>query len=569
MDRERTPGRRLASGAHAWVLLQAVLTAGCTGSIEGHRSGSSPPGQDDRPVQPPGPTPGAMGPAMSGGPAPATRGAGRLRLLTRTQLQNSLRDLLGEVSLGETESDTIASGFASVGATYATISPHGVEQYQTALLAALAPLFGDPARRTAVVGCMPRGLDDQACVRKFISDFGRRAWRRPLTAAEVDRYAQLCLMAAAKLSDVAAAFLHTTSALLASPHFLYRVELGQADATGRARYTGWEMASRLSYFLWNTTPDVQLLAAAEAGQLTTADGVRAQVTRLLASPRARGFADDFGAELVGLDDLADTPKNDPRFTPSLQAAMRAEVLHLFESRLDVGADALELFDGAGAFVNAELAALYGIPGITGTASVVAPLPTGIPRVGLLGTAAILSLYAKQDATSPTARGKFLRENVLCEEVPDPPDNLDTTLQDPPAGARLTLREHMELHRSNPVCAACHSLIDPLGYAFESFDWIGAYRTKDNGKPVDTSGNLDGVAFADARQLATSLRQSAKAQDCLLRNVFRYASGHKETTGDEAELGRWKQAFDASAHRLVPFLTEVAASDGFRTASAAP
>jgi hypothetical protein len=496
--------------------------------------------------------------------------AGRLRLLTRSQLESSLRDLLGDVPISETEADTIAAGFASVGATYATISPHGVEQYEAALLAALGPLFADAGRRAAIVGCAPQSADDP-CVRRFVGDFGRRAWRRPLTAAELDRYVQLATTAAAALKDVAIALMHTTSALLASPNFLYRVELGQPEGNGagRFRYTGWEMASRLSYFLWNTTPDVELLAAAEAGKLTTPDGVRGQVARLLGSPRARGFADNFGRELVGLDDLAETPKNDPRFTPTLKEAMRAEVVHLFESRLEAGADALDLFDGTGAFVNAELAAVYGIAGVTGTAPVAAQFPPAIPRAGLLGTAAFLSLQSKQDATSPTARGKFVREQVLCEEVPDPPDNLDTTLKDPPPGAKLTLREHMEMHRSNPVCASCHALIDPLGYAFESFDWIGAYRLKDNGKPIDSSGELDGVPFTDARGFAAALRRSPKTQDCMLRNVFRYASGHKETAADEPELARWTKTFEESGHRLVPFLTEIAASDGFRVVSPAP
>jgi hypothetical protein len=564
MGRERTRGRSLAWRG-AWCALS--LAAACTGAIDG---GKPAPGSKE-----PGPRPGpAGGTTMTGGqpgasdPGPAPANAGRLRLLTRAQLESSLRDLLGDIPVAETEADTIAAGFASVGATYATISPHGVEQYQAAILAPLSQLFADPARRATILGCTPQGLTDQVCVRRFVTDFGRRVWRRPLTAAEIDRYAQLALGAATTLNDINAALMHTTSALLASPNFLYRVELGQPEG-GRYRYSGWEMASRLSYFLWNTTPDVELLAAAEAGKLVTADGLRGQVARLLGSPRARGFADNFGRELVGLDDLDDTPKNDPRFTPTLKEAMRAEVIHLFESRLEAGADALDLYDGNGAFVNGELAALYGITGVTGTTQVAAQLPAGIPRAGLLGTAAFLSLQSKQDATSPTARGKFVREQVLCEEVPDPPDNLDTTLKDPPPGAKLTLREHMEMHRSNPVCASCHALIDPLGYAFESFDWIGAYRDKDNGKPIDSSGTLDGTSFSNARELAGALRKSPKVQDCMLRNIFRYASGHKETDADEAQLALWKATFDSSGHRLVPFLTEIAASDGFRTVSPAP
>jgi hypothetical protein len=572
MERERTPGRRRRVEARVpapWLAALVMLGSACTGAIDAGMP-RSPTGAKGDPR--PGPTGGAGMLGGDPGPEPpAVAGAGRLRLLTRAQLESSLHDLLGEVDVAATEADTIAGGFASIGATYAAISPHGVEQHEAAVMAALAPLFADPARRMGLLGCAPQGLEDQACVRRFVTDFGRRAWRRPLVAAEIDRYARLALGAGKTLGDLGAGLMHATSALLASPNFLYRVELGQPDAAGgRARYTGWEMASRLSYFLWNTTPDVELLAAAEAGKLTTPEGIRAQVMRLLGSPRARaGFADNFARELVGLDTLAETPKNDDRFTPTLKDAMGAEVIRLFESRLEAGADLLELFDGAGTFVNAELAAIYGITGVSGAALVPARLPAGIPRAGLLGTAAFLSLNSKQDATSPTARGKFVRENILCEEVPDPPDNVDTTLKDPPAGQKLTLREHMELHRSNPVCAACHALIDPLGYAFENFDWVGAYRDKDNGKPVDASGTLEGTSFANARELAGALRKLPRTQDCLLRNVFRYAVGHGETNGDQAELATWKSHFEASGHQLVPFLAAVAAGEGFRTVSPAP
>jgi hypothetical protein len=447
-----------------------------------------------------------------------------------------------------------------------------VEQYQAALLGALGPLFTDPARRAGIVGCAPTGIDDQTCVRRFITDFGRRAWRRPLTAAEIDRYSRLAMSSAATLKDVNAALMHTTSALLASPNFLYRVEIGQPDPTagGRYRYSGWEMASRISYFLWNTTPDSELLTAAETGKLSTPDGIRAQVARLLASLRARaGFADNFGRELMGLDALADTPKNDARLTPSLRTSMGAQLYRMFESRLDAGADVLDLYDTGTFLVNADLATIYGIAGITGTALVPAQLPAGVPRAGILGTAAFLTLQSKQDATSPTARGKFVRENLLCDEVPDPPDNIDTSLKDPPAGAKVTLREHMDMHRSNPVCATCHAMMDPLGYAFESFDWLGAFRDKDNGKPVDTTGAIEGVPFTDARDFAGAIRKLPKAQECLLRNIFRYASGHKETASDGTELGVWKKSFETNNHQLVTFLADIAAGEGFRTVSPAP
>jgi hypothetical protein len=586
MERLPRPRRCASWGVCAAAPLLGLLLGGaCVGSVGDHEpeegagnttggggGGMSPVGGSGNGMTPAPGEPNRPGETPNTGPLPpaAPASAGRLRMLTRSQIENSLHDLLGDVAVGSTELDTVANGFASVGATYTTISPRGVEQLESAVLGALGPLFSDPARRAAMLGCTPNGVDDQTCVRRFIGDFGRRAWRRPLTAVEVDRYARLASSAAATLKDINAALMHTTSALLASPNFLYRVELGAPDSGGRYRYTGWETASRLSYLLWNSTPDSELLAAAEAGKLDGADGIRAQVTRLLGSPRARtGFAENFGRELMGLDSLAETPKNDPRFTPTLKTAMAAELTHLFASKLEANADLLDLYDGSDVFVNAELAALYGITGITGTTQVAAKLPANSQRAGFLGTVAFLTLQSKQDATSPTARGKFIREALLCDEVPDPPDNIDTTLKDPPAGVKLTLREHMDMHRENPACAACHQLMDPLGYAFEGFDWVGAARDKDNGKPVVTADQIEGTPFMNARDFATTLRKLPKAQDCILRNIFRYASGHKETKADEAELGTWKNKFEASGHQLVTFLADIAAGDGFRTVSPAP
>jgi hypothetical protein len=217
---------------------------------------------------------------------PAPTAAGRLRLLTRAQLENSLRDLLGEVPVGTTEPDTVDDGFASIGASHTTISPHGVEQVAAAVLGALEHVFAEPARRDSLVGCLPAGPAGQTCLRSFLTGFGLRAWRRPLTDLEIERYAGLARQAGQSLGDVHAGLMHTVSALLTSPNFLYRVELGVPDPAGPYRYTNWEVATRLSYFLLNTTPDSQLLAAAAAGRLNRFFRRRQQTESGVAPPRA-------------------------------------------------------------------------------------------------------------------------------------------------------------------------------------------------------------------------------------------------------------------------------------------
>jgi hypothetical protein len=574
-----TPARGAPAPLRASFIL-SVLVGGCVGAI-GDRGGDDRPagvppsgGQPaDRPGQPPlpGAAPGAPGPMT--GPTPPSPSAepvpGRLRRLTRSQLEATLRDLLGDgAALGATEEDSTRDGLASIGATYGSLSPRGVEQLDGGVQALLGPIFADPARRSALLGCAPRGVDDVDCVRRFVTAFGRRAWRRPLSPVEVERYTALALSAAKTLGDVNQGLLHATSGLLESPHFVYRVEIGAPDpaSNGRYRYSGWEMASRLGYTLWNSTPDEALLDAAQAGRLDSPAGVREQAARLLASPRAKAGVTAFARELVELDDLADAPKNDKRMTPTLRAAMAAEVELLFARLLDPGVDALEIFDGTTTFANAELAALYGLPAPGGAAQglTAVRLPAAGPRSGLLGTGAILSLFSEQDKTSPTARGVFVREKLLCQPMPQPPDGVNTTL---PAG-NLPLRAKLEMHRV-PGCRECHDLFDPIGFGLESFDWVGALRDKDAGVAIDSSGNVDDFRFKDARELNTHLRGMPEVQRCLLQNLFRTSAGHLETDQDRATLEEWNDLFARSGRKLTAFLTEVVASKGFRTVSAAP
>jgi hypothetical protein len=224
---------------------------------------------------------------------------------------------------------------------------------------------------------------------------------------------------------------------------------------------------------------------------------------------------------------------------------------------------MDLLVSTEAFLDPALAGLYGLPRPSGAGP--AALPADGPRAGLLGTAAFLSIYSAQDRTSPTARGVFVREKLLCQPMPTPPDNVDITL---PAG-NLTTRQRLEEHRKNSGCAGCHALFDPVGYAFEEFDWIGAHRDRESGLPVDTSGNLDDFHFANARELAGHLRELPEVCDCLLRNLFRSINGHLETGADDATLRAWTAAFERTRRSLPAFLAELVATDGFRIVSNAP
>jgi hypothetical protein len=565
----------------AHFLLVAAL--GCAGQVDDGisepgraepapaRPGSGP-ARDGTSPAPPG-TPGAPGPDAPGATTkPLRPGPGGLRRLTAPQFAATLRDLLGPVTLPEIEPDTAHSGFAAVGASTISVSPIGVEKYEAAARAAVEQVFSDPKRRDAFFGCAPGGAPDEACARAFVKGFGRRAWRRPLTGGELDRYTAAAVSIGRSLGDGYGGLRHVATALLQSPHFLYRVEVGRAAQPGTTlrRYDPHEMATRLSYLLWNSTPDDALLAEADAGGLTDAASVRAAAARLLASPRAREGLGAFLAELFAIEHVETVAKDAAVFsalTPALRRSMQTEFRRLFEAHaLERRADLLELFTTRDTVVDGPLARFYGLEGPSGAAFAAATHPANGARAGLLGTGAFLVLWGKQHETSPTLRGKFIRTALLCGEVPSPPPGVSTVLPDLPPGARISRRMQLAQHVSDPSCAGCHGLVDPLGLGLEQFDAIGRFRTTERGAAIDPSGALEGAPFADARGLGERLRANPGVRDCLLRNFYRFATGRIETADEAPALAALGAAFDAQGRRLPDLVVALVTSDAFRLAA---
>jgi hypothetical protein len=495
-----------------------------------------------------------------------------LHRLTVAQLQATLRDLLGPDAAVPTdlEADTHLYGFSSVGGASLTISPHGVEQLEAAAYEAIQPIFDDEARRAAFVGCEPVDAEDP-CLRSFLDDLGMRAYRRPLAADELDRKVALLAYEDAILGSTWEATRMVVAGLLQSPHFVFRVEQGVADPEhpGELVFTGWEMASRLSYLFWNSMPDDELLSAAERGDLDTEDGVRSQAERLLASPRARGGLLVFWSELLGLQRLDDLAKNAdvyPQMSPTLGASMRGELERMFQDiAFDRDDDLTAVFDTRDTFVNAELAELYGLPAPSGDEWARVTWPEDGPRGGLLGTAGLLSLYAHNTASSPTLRGKFVRAGLLCDEIPPPPDGVIPSLDDNPS-TPTTMKERIEAHSADPACSGCHVKMDPIGVGLEHFDAIGAYREKDGALDIDSKSDLDGQPFDGPRELGALLRRRDDASACLARRFYRHATGHKEMPEQEPAIGALAASFAAAGHRLSGLAIELAASDLFRRAT---
>ncbi|HMV70423.1 MAG TPA: DUF1592 domain-containing protein, partial [Myxococcota bacterium] len=354
--------------------------------------------------------------------------------------------------------------------------------------------------------------------------------------------------------------------VLQAPELLMRPELGAVGDDGVRRYTGVEMASRLSFFLWDSIPDDALLDAAEAGELDTDEGLADAVDRMIADPRARRGLRAWADDLLDLQRVLGVQKDPSVFLflrDGLLDSAREETLRLVEDVvIDRDADVGDLLTTRDTFVDRTLAMLYGVraPAREGFGPVT--LPDDGARVGLFGQASLLSLYAHPRSSSATLRGKFVRTTLLCGTVPAPPANVDTSIPEPSPDAP-TLRDRIAAHLEVPSCAACHRNMDPIGLAFENFDGIGGYRATEAGVTIDPSGDLDGHTFADLAGLAAAVRSHDDFLPCMVRQVTRAAIG-REPSDAEGDATAWLvDRFAADEHRMMSLWRALALSPMFR------
>ncbi len=494
--------------------------------------------------------------------------------LTTAQYQNVIRDLFGpSIRVPELEPDQRLYSFSIIGAATTTLSEHGVDLYSQAAFGIAKAVFSDAALRPTIVGCAPGTPLDDACLSQYLTSFGLRAWRRPLQPSELERYKALA--GSVGPSDPWLALELVTAAILQSPYFLYRVELGEADAEkpGWHRYLGHEMAARLSFLLRNSLPDMELLAAAERGELASKAGVVAQATRLLndALPTEAMMSALYSEylDLPLLDEVKFPDVMDP--TQTLADSMRSEVLDIVNRvALRESGDMRTLFTTQNVASNRDLASLYGLSPTTAVELSSAQLAADGPRAGILTTGALLTLNNRPNRTSPTIRGLFVRQRLLCGTVPPPPPGIPP-IKEADSGVPQTIREKLEQHRSNPACAACHKSMDPLGLGMEDFDQYGRSRSSyEGGQPVDAGGDLDGITFVGAKQLGARLAQDPRVMSCLVKQLYRYGSARLEADSEAAVLEGLDDAFAAGGYQLRPLLLELVGSDGFRfTVQGAP
>ena len=496
-------------------------------------------------------------------PAPA-----RLRRLLQLQYRNAVEDLLGTAAqqASSPPDDVPLNGFIAVGAGDLSLSASVIDSYEASAAAAAAAAVADPSSPLHAV-CTPAAVDDNACFSQVASTLGRRAFRRTLEPTEVSGLTALAIEAATAYGVPARGLEYLTMGLLQSPHFLYMVEIGDAaDAAAARRLSGTELATRLSFFLTASPPSDELLAAAESGALSSPAALEAEARALLTEPRAREALRAYFGEKLQVALLPTLNRPDPALTTTVRQQMVEETLRTIDDVVwDRDADVRELLSGRDTFVNDELAAYYGyaLPGSGAQFSRVTP-PAEQGRAGIFSQGAFLVRFAHPDRSSPTLRGKFLRENILCSPVPAPPDDVVTTL---PAATNNNLpqtpRERMIAHQTEPRCAACHAAMDPMGFALEGFDQFGRYRTHENGLPVDVSADLDGETALGAPEFMGLLDGRSDMVSCLVRGLFRHATGHIEEVGEDPSLYDTDTAFIGGGLRLQEGLVAIVTADAFR------
>ena len=532
-----------------------------------------------------GPGPGPMQPPGAGTP-PDTAGCGfvprRIWPLTPNQYLRTITSLLPALPTAAAAEDLngtlpARTGFSNEAGRLDFTDVH-VGELMKAVLELAGAAAADPAKLAPCLGGAAAATD-AACHRTFVSGFGTRAFRRDLTAAEIDEYTAY-LKKEIGASDLRTGLRRTLMFLFTSPSFLFRTELGADGAAPGANrtiaLTPAERASALSYFLTDGPPDAELFAAARSGALADKMQIEAHTRRLLARPEAAAGVFQLFAELFdasALRDLAKDPMAFPDWKPPLLAELAKEgqafvrqVLWSEDAKLGT------LLSADFSMLNGALATFYGapagaVPAGNGELRKVTVKPG--QRAGLLTQAGMMAVLAKDNDTDPVARGRFVREVLLCQHLPPPPDTVNAV--PPPPDGKRTQRERLSAHSLDPTCAVCHALMDPLGLAFETFDGIGRARTTDVGKTIDASGKLtraepDGAPFANGVELMKLLARSPDVARCFVETAFRYAHGRDAAAAgvDRCALERMATRFSGSGGNIFDLAVAITTDDTFFT-----
>ncbi len=497
------------------------------------------------------------------------------RRLTPEQYKHVISDIFGrDIEIGgRFDPGVRVDGLLEVGAGQVSVSPSGMEQYDS-MARSIAQQVVDEKHRDILIHCKPSVLDapDDACAERFFSDVGQLLYRRPLTTEEL-RLQVGAARAATKIEkDFYKGLGLSLAGMLSQPQFLFRREVLEADPRhrGQHRLDAYSKASRLSFFLWNSGPDLQLLEAARNGDLDTNRGLTRQAERMIRSPRLESGVRAFFSDMFQFDQFEGLIKDTaiyPKFSSQVSQDAREQTLKtVVNLLLTQRGDYRDIFTTKQTFMTKALASIYRVP-------LAMPVPNGSPdawrpyefakddpRSGILMQVAFVALHSHPGRSSPTLRGKALREVMLCQEVPSPPGDVDFTLvQDTSSVEYKTARARLTAHSSEPACAGCHKITDPMGFALENFDGSGGWQTSENGTKIDVTGALDGVEFDGGEGLGKAVHDNPATTSCLVNRLAAYALGRSPEKNEVSWVRDLEGVFASNEYVLPNLMLEIAKS----------
>lgn len=493
-----------------------------------------------------------------------------VRRLTEEQYRATIADIFdARVPItGRFEKAVRSNGLIAVGTGEAGMSPFAVEQYEASAQGIAAAVLGTQRKR--FLTCGPKDLRqfDEPCARQFLTQKGRLLFRRALSRAEGDKYVGLARRGAGQLGNFHRGLELSLYTMLVSPEFLFRIEtVKPGSAPGAGELDAYSKASRISFFLTNASPDDALLRAAEQGELDTPGGVERQAARLMASPRYEGAVRAFFADMMQFDrfgDLSKDPAIYPAFNSELaedaqEQTLRTVVEHLVTKR----GDYRDLFTTRDTFLTRGLGVVYRTPVPQRGEWVPATFDPSANRAGIQSQVAFLALHSHPGRTSPTLRGYAVRQIFLCQDVPDPPATVNFTAIEATAHkANVTARDRIFQHATEPSCAGCHKVMDPLGLTLENYDGVGTFRRRENGALIDTSGSLDGTPFDTTDGLAEALHDHPETPRCVAERMYKAAVGRDITWNERYYLDWLIGRFEADDYRIPDLMRRIVTSANF-------
>jgi hypothetical protein len=494
-----------------------------------------------------------------------------MRRLTEQEYRNSIADVFGkEIEVrGSFEPTVRSNGLAAISTALLSVTPVGFESFNKMATDIAAQVTAEKYR--AKLPCAPKDpkTADDACAGKILGHYGKLLFRRPLTDTELDQRVGLSRRMTERTGDFYAGLSYGLSMLMQLPDFIFRSEVATPSADGkRGVLDPYSRATRLSFLMWNTAPDAELLRAAESGELNTSEGLSKQVDRLMASPRLDAGMRAFFDDMLQLDTFDTVSKDSllyPKWGSGMATSAREETLRtVIGLALHDNRDIRDLMTTRETYIDRRLAVLYRVPfPFTGDwAKHEFPADSG--RSGILTQISMLAMFSHPGRSSPTKRGVALLDILLCSPTPEPPNDVDFTAVNDDKSPLKTLRERLMAHAENKTCAACHVRSDPMGLSLEGFDTIGGYRTTENGVPIDVSASIQGHNFSGAQGLGQYIRDNPQYPACVARKLYSYSRGVRNSY--VSDFPDAYKAFQDSGYRLRALLRSMALSDSFYAAA---